>query len=298
VSPPDDLSAAGVILGAAGACLLAVADAGKRNLATTLSPLPAAWITVLIGALGVWGALALTGIPVPVWGDLWGVFLLCGVLALAGEILFLRGARDTDFSVGMPLLSIIPVCSLLLGIVFYGHLPGGLALGGIMLVFAGGYLLGVKLPLRDNVWAPVRLLFADRGCRSILGAAIIAALIFALQQPLVDRSSPLFFFGCLLAFQAVGFSGLMMWRREPLGREITSRLPFILGVSLLWAAGLGCTFASHALMLKAYSSSILQLKGVLAVLIGCWWFGEEGFRQRLGAVVLMLLGVITIIQFG
>lgn len=286
----------GILLAAGGGALLAFADAGKKALTSFFSPEAVILITMTLGIMINLCFFLVTGFPDVVRSEVWMPALLLGALGAVGELLFLYGLRGTDLSVGIPLNAFLPIMAAGIEFAAFGVSPSPLGGLGVVIIIIGAYLMSIKLPVRENLLTPLRSILSDKGCQLLLLAVLIGAIIFVGQKHGVQHSSPVAFFTLLLAVDWVIFAALVLMKgtrntNTPLSRHTTM---LALGTGSLWGIGLTMATAAYNYTLAAYASAALQLQTLLAIAIGATLFGEESFKQRMGAGIVMVVGVITV----
>ena len=286
----------GIILAAGGGALLAFADAGKKALTSVFSPEAIILITMTVGIIINLCFFLVTGFPDVVWSEVWLPALLLGGLGAVGELLFLYGLRGTDLSLAIPLNAFLPIMAAGIDYLFFGVSPNTLGSVGVTIIILGSYLMSIKLPVRGNLLTPLQSIFSDKGCQLILLAVFIGAIIFVGQKHGVKHSSPVAFFTLLLAVDWVIFAGLVVVKGARIsGTELSRHTKMLaLGTGGLWGIGLTMAAAAYSYTLAAYASAALQVQTLLAIAIGAALFGEDSFKQRMGAGLVMVLGVIAV----
>ena len=286
----------GILLAAGGGALLAFADAGKKALTSFFSPEAVILITMTLGIIINLCFFLVTGFPEVVWSEVWMPALLLGALGAVGELLFLYGLRGTDLSVGIPLNAFLPIMAAGIEYATFGVSPSPLGSVGVVIIIIGAYVMSLKLPVRDNLFTPLRSIFSDKGCQLLLLSVLIGAIIFVGQKHGVKHSSPVAFFTLLLAVDWVIFATLVLVKGKRTTNTSLSRQTkmLALGTGSLWGIGLTMVTAAYSYTLAAYASAAFQVQTLLAIAIGATLFGEESFKQRMGAGIVMVVGVITV----
>ena len=286
----------GILLAAVGGALLAFADAGKKALTSFFSPEAIILITMTLAIVINLGFFVITGFPDIQWGEVWLPALLLGALGAVGELLFLYGLRGTDLSLAIPLNAFLPIMAAVIDYLVFRVSPNTLGSIGVGVIILGSYLLSIKLPIRGNLLTPLRSILSDKGCQLILLAILIGAIIFVGQKHGVKHSSPVAFFTLLLVVDWVIFAALVLIKGARVsGTEVSRQTKVLaLGTGTLWGIGLTMVAAAYSYTLAAYASAALQVQTLLAIAIGALLFGEDSFKQRMGAGIVMVVGVIAV----
>ena len=69
----------------------------------------------------------------------------------------------------------------------------------------------------------------------------------------------------------------------------------IVGTGLTWAGGITLVCCSFHYTFAAYASGGQQLQIPSAIILGAAFFGEESFKQRMLAGLLMGIGVVVMV---
>ncbi len=219
------------------------------------------------------------------------------VLNIVSNVLFLEAVRVSPLSVTIPMLSLTPVFTTLLGVPMLGEVPSPSQAVGIALVVVGAFAINLGIgdglsPLR--AW---RSLCRESG--SLLMA--IVALLWSVATPLdklaMGHASPAFHGLALNAGVGVGVLLLLIGR----GRTHELRLPSgtrwtavgsIAGSTL--AIGLYLVAISH-LWVGLVESLKRGLGSAGALGLGRLLFRERIGRAQIMAVGLMIVGVVLVL---
>jgi drug/metabolite transporter (DMT)-like permease len=185
-----------------------------------------------------------------------------------------------------------------LGYVTLDEEPSALGLAGILISMAGVYLLNIR-KARIAWYAPLVVLFTDRGLRYALLAAVFYAPSVVTIKWAMQRSDP--YMGTLGGYLA---ASLLV---TPVVL-VTSRR-HLAAVPRHWAAF--CSFGlfaalttvtqgqAYLLTLSSYVEAVKQVEILFAMALGALLFGE---RQRVGEIapgaLVMLAGVVLLSLAG
>jgi uncharacterized membrane protein len=89
--------------------------------------------------------LLLVGLP-PAYFEFWLNMAICGVLAVAANVLLVKAVQLTDLSVLGPVNAYKAVVSIVPGIVLLGEVPSAAALVGIGLIVVGNHAFSLAIP--------------------------------------------------------------------------------------------------------------------------------------------------------
>jgi drug/metabolite transporter (DMT)-like permease len=221
-------------------------------------------------------------------------------LNIAANLFFFSALRNSQLSVTIPLLSLTPVFTSLLGIPLLGEVPSARQGFGILLVVAGAFVLSLPADGPLSAISPISLARSWRGDRGA-GLMVLVALFWSLTGPFdkiaTARASGPFHAVVLCAGVALGIVVVLAGQRR-LGELADVRSAgwvFVLAV-LISIAALGFQLLA---MQKVWVGLVETLKrgigNLSALILGRALFGEAVTPRKLLAVGLMIAGVALIL---
>ena len=223
----------------------------------------------------------------------WPLILLsCVGQVLYGSSLVMTLKRG-DLSSYYPIVRSSPLLIVAAGVLFLGQSYSWFLLSGIAMVLAGAFALQYRPGTRylDN---PVTLMFA---VLAMSGTAIYSIADARLMQSLPP---PVMFFWveliCLpffiLLFKTTGSIGpglswVRYWAGNPLRFIVIGVICYSSYLLILLAYGMGGEVAAV--------TSVRQASIPFSVLIGGLWLKESGMRLRLGASMVLAVGIVVIV---
>jgi drug/metabolite transporter (DMT)-like permease len=119
-------------------------DLFRKVLVRHLAPVPMVFL-LATASVPLFGAAVLFGEPAPVRPAYWLPALGSVALNVVANLTFLEAVRISPLSVTVPLLSLTPVFTALLGFALLGERPAPLDLAGIALVVIGAFWLNAGM---------------------------------------------------------------------------------------------------------------------------------------------------------
>jgi drug/metabolite transporter (DMT)-like permease len=207
------------------------------------------------------------------------------LLNIAANLMFFVALRASALSVTIPLLSLTPVFTALLGIPMLGEVPTPLQGLGIFLVVAGAFAL--NLPEERPYWR------WERGAALMTAVAFLWSLTVPLDKMAMARASAPFHATVLCGGVAAGVLAMLVWQRR-LGeladlRHVRGVFALALVTSIL-ALGLQL-LAIQQVWVGLMETLKRGIGNVSAVILGRAVFGEPVTLRKLLAVGLMAAGV-------
>ncbi|MBX7137385.1 MAG: EamA family transporter [Oligoflexia bacterium] len=293
----------GIALAIISCFILTCGDAGKRHLAGSTHPLYVPWLT--LGFLSLSGTIyfgvmysAAAHLQIT---DLRRFLWLAGAMAgfsFIAEILFIHAVNAGDFSRVMPLGAFTPIVTMLLAWLTFDEAPTKLALGGVLLLILGAYVLYLPQVNSRSLIAPLKLLVSDTSAQCMGLVTICFAFMATLQKLGAELSSPIFFiyFSSLLAY--LGFTVMMIARGTCSFRPLEGRKLVALATVASWTVGYVGMFVSFSYTVAVYAAALSKLNVLFALAIGHFAFKEDRAMTRLVPALLMLLGAALVIAGG
>jgi drug/metabolite transporter (DMT)-like permease len=266
-------------------------DTGRKMLAGRIRPVP---LTVLITLasvplFGVW--LAREGMP-EIRPGYWVPALTSLAFNVFSNLAFIHALRLSPLSVTVPLLSLTPVFTALVGIPLLGERPAPLQLLGILLVVAGAFALHGR---------PARALVKEgeqRGALWTVAVAFFWSLTIPLDKLAVESSSPPFHATALCAGVGLVVLGILaaqgrMGELADVGRA-RGAFALTLGGSVL---ALALQFIAFRLVWVSLIETVKRSVGNLSALVmGRILFGEPVTPRKVVALLLMAAGVALVVR--
>lgn len=287
-----------------GALLLAIAasvcwsglDACRKSLAARLAPVPIVF-SLTLGQVPLFGLWALGEAQ---WTILPGYTVpaaLSILLNTVANLLFIRAVQLSPLSLTVPLLSLTPVFTTIMGSVLLHEAPTWRQWLGILLVVAGAFALhgkGKGTTSLSPLWQAYRI---ERGSVLMTGVALLWSMTAPLDKlAMAYASLPLHgFIQC--AGMSAGLFGVLVVRRQlrALGLAQGQLLP-LLGAVAFGAAAYGLQLLALQALFVAIVEVIKRVVGLVGALgIGSLVFAEPLTWQKFWAVGLMSTGTILVL---
>lgn len=243
-------------------------------------------------------ALVLVGqFRIPTNTTFWVALLVNISLLTLTTILIAKAYRVSDISIIAPLMSFVPVMTVLPAWILLGEVPSPLAGGGIVLVSVGAYVLGVQ-STAEGVLSPIKNLTTDRGAQYIVVMLLLVGVVPSVDKIGLQNSSPLLWVLATHLGMSFMLGGIAFTKSRTTAKTDFSnnRLVLVtLGVvnAVLWIAQIN----AYAVFPVAYVQAIKRGGIVLSIVAGYYIFNEEHIRKRLIGGTIIIVGVAAVI-FG
>lgn len=263
-------------------------DVSRKFLVGKIRPVPLAFLLTVAAAplFAVWTAV--DGMPA-VQPEYVPPAASSVLLNIAANLMFFAALRSSALSVTIPLLSLTPVFTALLGIPMLGEELAWRQGLGIVLVVAGAFAL--NLPEERPYWR------WERGAALMTAVALLWSLTVPLDKLAMARASAPFHATVLCAGVAAGVLAVLVWQRR-LGelaglRQVRGVFALALVTSIL---ALGLQLLAMQQVKVGLLETLKRGFGLLsAVVFGRAVFGEPVTLRKLSAVGLMAAGVTLVL---
>ena len=219
---------------------------------------------------------------------------ISGIINITSAILYHRAIFDGDISAVVPMLSFTPLFLLFLSPVIVGEFPDFWGLIGTILIISGSYLLNVNLK-KQNILAPLKSLFKERGTRYMLIVSFIWAISANFDKRGIEASSILQYLVFINLFVTAGTTVYVFSKRKITVPALKLEYKNLLMVGLMTSAGYFVHMTAISLTLVVYVVSLKRTGGMISVILGYFIFKEQNIRQRFLGSVIMFAGVLLII---
>lgn len=275
-------------------CALAEAlkDITSKKGLRSLDPLSVSWAFFFISTLLCAPLLLLEEIPTLGPGYWWCLFSH-GILYGASVYLYMKAISLSELSVTVPLIMFTPIFMLITAPIALGEWPSMLGVFGTLLIVVGSYLLNVS-SISKGLFAPFQALLAEPGARLMLFVAFIWSITSVIDKIGIQQSAPIFWGVTLYAFITCYMSVIVLKKSRNSFGEMKEHWRFLIPIGVFNAVQVITYVFALQSGLAVYVLAIKRISVLLVVLLGALLFGEYKLRERLFAVVIMLLGVFCI----
>ena len=221
--------------------------------------------------------------------EFWKGILKLLPFELLATFLYAASIRASPLSLSLPFLSFTPLFMTITGALILGEKPSEWGLGGIGLVALGGYILGWE----GSFLSSFKVIGKERGAYLMILVAGLYAWTSVMGKKVLLISHP-FFFGPIYVSLLVFFLGIPLFIRPvkvpPIKKGVL--------IGMLMALMFVCHWTSILKVQASYMIAVKRTSPLFGVLYGGLFLKEEGFKRRLFATSLMVLGVVMITSLG
>ncbi len=236
--------------------------------------------------------LASENAPIPPIG--WGMILASAVIHVFYSMSLGAAYTGGDLSLVYPLARSAPVFVPIWAVWWLGEHPTTLGFGGIGLVVAGAYILGIEPGRTRRLWEPL-LALRRRDVQWAWVTALLISLYHITDKIGVAVVSPLRFQYLMLSTRFALYSvGIVPWKGRQLLEEARTHWRSMIAVSLLQFLAYQLVLTAMTMAPVSYVAAVRQVSVLLAVFTGSVMLREGQLALRLTAATAITLGVVLI----
>jgi drug/metabolite transporter (DMT)-like permease len=237
------------------------------------------------------------GVPVIKPGFVWAC-LTFAVCQIVSTMSLSKALKLADISMVTALWKVSLLILVALGYFTLKETPSGLGVAGIVISMAGVYLLNVN---RAHIawWAPLAVLFTDRGLRFTLLAALFFAPSVITIKWAMQCSDP--YTGTLGGYLAASIlvTPIVLVTSRRHFAEVPRYWKAFVSFGLFAALTTVTQGRAYLLTLSSYVEAVKQIEILLALAIGVVVFGEkQTVRDIAPGAIVMLMGVALLSLSG
>jgi uncharacterized membrane protein len=223
--------------------------------------------------------------------------IICCICTPLETVFYYEALKEEELSMALPILSIIPVITLVIAAIFLHEYPSVLGILGILLILFGVYALKIS-HAKEGLLEPLKHLAKSRGVRLMFVVMLSAALGGVLDK-MATQASNAFFYGAvnyLMICMVLFLIAFVKARKElvQLRTHFASFLViglFVAGYTIFYLLALQTGVTSYVVAIR--NSSIL-----FSIIFGVVLLREKGARAKLLAGALIFLGLVCIKVLG
>ena len=233
-------------------------------------------------------------------------FSMIGLLVLGIEIAFteyiyIKSLKIGSISKTVPLLSITPLFTAIIGFIWLKEMPSLYGLIGIVLLVAGTYVLNIKEFDVRKIFAPLSAIFRNKGSRLMFYLAVIYGFGSILDKFIINNSSPMTR-AFLYSYFSFATMAIFLFFRDKkrffteTRATIKKNFKIILIISLLHFMFIIPQMIGISLTVTAYVIALKRTSALFAVILAYFIFKEkEDFRNILIGTILLVIGAVLLV---
>lgn len=231
--------------------------------------------------------------PTPLGPYFLRTLFFSSVTLVLASLFYFKALKESDLSLVMPMMAFTPVLLLITSPIMVGEFPSLVGLFGIILIVIGSYVLNLKERSKGYL-APFKALVDHRGTRCMLVVAVLFSVTANLDKIGIQNSSVFTWILILNLVLSVVFSIIMFIKSKDFLLQIKSVWPWLIFLGLANSLLLIFNMITLQMTIVPYLIAVKRTSILISSLFGFILFKEKGVKERLGGVLLMLLGVLLI----
>jgi drug/metabolite transporter (DMT)-like permease len=189
----------------------------------------------------------------------------------------------------------VPVVSGLVAWGIHSEEPSLGAVIGITIIVLASWLMFAESGDWKQVLQPFRRMLDDSSARYMLIFSVLNGVFVNLMNSGGDRSSGTYFLWLVLIGEWFVLTTLLALRGISPLPPLRANLSTALMTGTFWALGMVAFFESLSFTMVAYAMAAKCTHTIFIVILGYFIFREHEFRKRLGASLLLILGLCVLL---
>ncbi len=225
------------------------------------------------------------------------ICLLFGLCQTISTLALSKALKLSQISLVTPLWKVSLLILLIMGYLTLGETPSAMGVAGVVLSTLGVYLLNVS-QARLSPWAPLTVLFTDRGLRyTLLAALFYAPSVLTIKQAIL-LSDP--YTGTLGSYVAASLwvTPLVLVTSRPHFAQVPKYWKGFLGLGLFAALTTVSQGIAYTLTLSSYVEAVKQAEILFALGIGALVFGEHQKAREITPGALVMLAGMALLSLA
>jgi drug/metabolite transporter (DMT)-like permease len=215
-------------------------------------------------------------------------------LEIIALILYTKALKVSPISLSVPFLALTPVFLIVTSALIVGESISTQGMAGIILMAAGSYSMNLHR-VTEDLFAPIRAIWRERGSVMMIAVAFIYSFTSALGKLAIEHSSPIFFGAFYFFLLTIFFTPVAIvknraalhFRRRDL--KVLMPLGFTYGLMIIFH------MVAMSMAPVAYMISIKRTSLLFSMIYGFILFREGRIAQKSAGALLMMAGFVLII---
>lgn len=218
--------------------------------------------------------------------------LLCVVLHCFGGIYLVKALASSDISLTIPMVAFTPVWLLIMGPLVGEDRPTAQGLVGAIFVVVGSYLIKAPRGIK-NVLAPFIALLREKGPRIMLILSVLWSVTASIDRTFAHQVG-MKQYALIQMTGIVIAQGIVFWRQGIPFSLLVTKAKILAPVGIFNALSFIPYLTALAIAPAYYVVSAKRTSILFSVLLGAVVFKEKKTEKRLGAALIMFVGVVLI----
>ncbi len=194
----------------------------------------------------------------------------------------------------MPFLALTPVFLIVTSELIVGEKVSLQGIAGIILMAAGSYSLNLHR-IREDLFAPFRAIWREKGSVMMVAVAFIYSFTSALGKLAIEHSSPIFFGAIYFFLLTIFFTPVALAKNRKALRFTKGDLKVLVPIGFTFGMMIIFHMIAMSMAPVAYMISIKRTSLLFGMLYGFILFREGRIVQKSAGALLMMAGFVLIV---
>jgi drug/metabolite transporter (DMT)-like permease len=236
--------------------------------------------------------VAIFGIP-EVDRAYWTSLVIITPLNVVATILYMKALEVSDISIVSPIKAISPMALLVTSPIMINEYASPIGIIGVVIVTAGVYALKISAE-QESFLEPVRKLKEEKGARFAFYVMLIYSVSANMDKIGVEASSAVFWtLSSHISISLVLFL-VVIYKLDDGMKQIRGNADKLLPMGTLSGLAVAAQMIAITYTLVVYVIAVKRTALLWNILGGTLLLNESGIRKKLGAGILIVIGVVII----
>lgn len=223
---------------------------------------------------------------------------LQGFLYGISIFLYMKAISLSPISLTLPLIMFTPVFLLLFSPLMTGEVPNAMGILGTLLIVMGSYLLNIK-SITKGVLEPIRALMRESGARLMLVVSFIWSVTSTLDKIAISHTkSPLIWGIAVYLFVSFFLTIFLLFNKRKVFSILRTSWKSLLPIGAFNSIQLLSYVLAIQSGMVVYVLAIKRTSILIVLILSALLFEETKIKERIVAVLVMLLGFACIVSAG
>jgi uncharacterized membrane protein len=209
------------------------------------------------------------------------------------SILFFKTLKESPISLTLPILSFVPIFTLITSPLILREYPSMLGMTGIVVTVIGSYILNLSKRV-DGLFEPLLSIVKEKGSRRMLIIASIWSITSNVDKLAIVNANP-FIYPLYLNTTITLFLTCVLLLKRTSFVVILKKAHLLAPVGITTGVLSVCQTIAFSMTIVPNVVAVKRISALFGILWGKWFFNEENLRERFFGAAIMVVGVVIIV---
>lgn len=282
-----------VLVALVGAIAYSISNILQKHLVGQIDEYAVAWSRYLFASPFLLLFLWRTGIP-KINPTFWPIVVLTALVEVLIAVIWAKALKKASISKTVPFLAFQPLFVAIGGFLILRESLSFLQIVAVLAIVIGSYILNVTKDQAKDIFAPIKLVWKEKGGLYILCLCVIWGIDVPFSKRATLYSSPELFTTVFFVLTSLFFIPLFMKKSEHGFRGVKKNFLLFALTGFFTSIFMVTLFMAAKLGPIAIVSAIMSTNILITVLFAGTFLKEKGIVRRIVATSVMTLGAVLL----